>query len=145
MRWLRSRPDVPERPEAALLRVLGATDQIPAPAFGCWVYGLLGHDGETFYIGQSENLLTRLGHWHKVYGDTLAGVWLVACANEWDMSVTEDFLISRLKPRVNIRGASDELAQIRARVLSRKQQRGAAMGAARGEAYAAAGREGDAG
>ena len=138
MIWRKREPEQAD-PREVLLAALGAVTDIPVPATGFWCYGLRGHDGVTFYVGQSANLLTRLGHWHKVYGDALAAIWLVRCANEWDMSITEDFLIARLKPAVNVRGTSDELARIRDRVLNRNQARGRAMGLALHESRAAEG------
>lgn len=117
----RREPEPPDQ-NAALLAVLGATGQVPAPAFGCWVYGLRDASGETFYIGKSENLLTRLGHWHKTYGDALASVWLVRCASEWQMQVTEDFLIDRFQPRMNVHGMSDEETRIRERIMTRSRR-----------------------
>lgn len=115
----RRREPEPVDQKAALLAVLGATGQVPAPAFGFWVYGLREADGTTFYIGKSANLLTRLGAHHKTYGEALAGVWLVRCASEWQMQVTEDFLIDRFQPRMNVHGMSDEEQKIRERIMTR--------------------------
>ena len=97
MSWRRKQPaDFGQAvSEKALLGVLGVTFTIPPDGAGMWVYGLRDGDPGTFYIGQSEHILTRLGAHRKTFGDTLVSVWLVPCTSVWSMTVTEDFLIEQ--------------------------------------------------
>lgn len=111
----RGREPEPASFEDALLAVLGVTGVIPADGAGMWVYGLRDAAGETFYVGQSESVLTRLGAHRTAFGALLCSVWLVPVTSPWAMTTTEDFLIDRLQPRMNIRGMADEEAQLRAR------------------------------
>jgi hypothetical protein len=112
--------------EDALLAVLGATTVLPPDGAGFWVYGLRNAAGETFYVGQSGSLLTRLGYWRKVYLDTLVSVWLVQVNSERSMTVTEDFLIDRLQPRMNVHGMADEEKRVQARIAHRAERTRAA-------------------
>lgn len=123
MRWPWRKAPEPESPEQELLRVLGAVHVIPPTGPGYFVYGLVGHDGVTFYTGQSGDILTRLGAHLKTYGDAIAEVWLVPVSSKWSMEVTEDFLIDRLQPRVNVHGTSNEADLIRERLARRRSER----------------------
>jgi hypothetical protein len=87
----------------------------------CFVYGLDNADGECFYIGLSESLLTRLGMWQKHYGDYLAGIRVLRCTDAEDMDVTENFLIKRMQPRMNVNGTENE--ERRRRAKARKAPR----------------------
>lgn len=116
--WRRKNPLAPGA-ESELLAVLGVTFTIPPDGAGMWVYGLRDGDPGTFYIGQSEHILTRLGAHRKTFGDTLVSVWLVPCTSVWSMTVTEDFLIDRLQPRMNVHGMANEEALIKARIARR--------------------------
>jgi excinuclease UvrABC nuclease subunit len=136
VRWPWARR-VPEDPGVALLRSLGAVEMF-APLSGRYVYGLVGLDGKVFYVGQSENIMTRLGAHLKTYGDNLASVLLVKVASEWSMTVTEDFLIDRVQPAMNVYGMADEADRVRAR-MARRQVRTRDMRAAKAEQKAVAG------
>lgn len=105
--------------EEALLAVLGVTFTIPPDGGGMWVYGLRDSDAVTFYVGKSGHILTRLGAHRKTYGDTLVSVWLVPVRSVWSMTVTEDFLIDRLQPRMNVHGMADEEDLIKERIARR--------------------------
>ena len=105
--------------ESALLEVLGVTTVIPPDGAGRWVYGLRDGAAETFYVGKSGHILTRLGEHRKTYGDTLVSVWLVPVRSVWSMTVTEDFLIDRLQPRMNVHGMADEEELIKERIARR--------------------------
>lgn len=127
MPWHR-KPAQPVSFEEAVLAALGVTLIIPPDGSGMWVYGLRNAAGETFYVGQSAQILTRLGAHRKVYRATLTSVWLVPCEDAWDMTVTEDFLIKRLKPVMNVHGMSDETEKIKERI-ARKASRQKAVNA----------------
>ncbi len=105
--------------EEALLSVLGVTGILPPDGDGMWVYGLRNAAGETFYVGKSENILTRLGAHRKTYRDTLIAVWLVPCESVLAMVTTEEFLINRLKPAMNVHGMDDEAARVKERIARR--------------------------
>lgn len=127
MRGLRrARPADPVREhEAALLAALGATETLPADGAGFWVYGLRDGAGETFYVGKSASIWTRLGAHRRRFGATLCSVWLVRRASEWSMVVTEDFLIDELQPRLNVHGMADEEERVRDRTLAKARRRSA--------------------
>lgn len=108
--------------EDSLLSALSVTFALPPDGDGMWVYGLRNAAGETFYVGKSGNILTRLGAHRKTYRDTLVKVWLVPCASEWAMTTTEDLLIDRLQPVMNVHGMSDEAERVKARI-ARKSER----------------------
>jgi hypothetical protein len=120
VKW--TRPAEPEDSGVALLKSVGAVELF-APLTGFWVYGLVGPDGKVFYIGQSANIMTRLGAHVKTFGANLTSVLLVKVSSEWSMTVTEDFLIDRVQPPVNVHGMSDESDRIRSRMARRSQRR----------------------
>lgn len=111
--------------EAALLAALDATETLPADGAGFWVYGLRDAAGETFYVGKSASIWTRLGAHRRKFGDTLCSVWLIRRPSEWSMVVTEDFMIDELQPRLNVHGMADEEERIRSRVVTRGKRRSA--------------------
>jgi hypothetical protein len=82
---------------------------LPLPRKGeCFVYALDGPDGTCFYIGLSESLFSRLDHWRRTYGDYLAGIRVLRCEDADDMIRTENFLIKRMQPRMNVSGTETE-------------------------------------
>jgi excinuclease UvrABC nuclease subunit len=117
VRWFWERPE-PEDPAAALLRSLGAVKVVPMLP-GLYAYGLVGRDGQVFYVGQSKDLHRRIHEHVKTYGDALVSVLAVRVGSDWSMTVTEDFLIDRLQPVMNVHGMSDEADKIRARQARR--------------------------
>lgn len=111
MKLRRRKPDPAPAPPRDLLDLLGA---VPLSAIGipregdCFVYGLGNAEGECFYVGLSESLYTRLGVWQKTYGDYLTEIRVLRCRDAADMDVTENFLIYRMQPRMNINGTENE-------------------------------------
>jgi hypothetical protein len=94
-------------PPRDLLDLLGAVPfgEIGVPRKGeCFVYGLDNETDGCFYIGLSESLYTRLGVWQKTYGNYLTGIRVLRCRDAADMDVTENFLIGRMQPRMNVNG-----------------------------------------
>lgn len=71
---------------------------------GCFVYVLLDEDRRTpLYIGQSTNLLPRLGqHMHAHYGKQVTLVVTIRCSHELEMRGMERMLIRQYHPRLNI-------------------------------------------
>ena len=112
----------PDDPGRALLASLGAVELVPLLP-GLYVYGLAGRDGKVFYVGQSRDLYRRIHEHQKTYGDALAAVLAVRVASDWSMTVTEDFLIDRLQPAMNVHGMSDETDRIRKRAARRSLQK----------------------
>ena len=102
-------------PPRDLLDLLGAVpfSELSLPREGeSFVYGLDNADGECFYVGKSENLLTRLGSWQKTYGDYLTGIRVLRVKDKDDMEVTELFAIQRMQPRMNRLGTEAERRRI---------------------------------
>jgi hypothetical protein len=73
---------------------------------GFYVYVLYGHDGQVQYVGQSTNILSRLGshmgaRWKR---DETARVKLIECAHQDQMKRLEAVLIRRFTPPWNTFG-----------------------------------------
>ena len=117
MMW-RRKPEPPSF-EEALLAVLGVDWVLPPDGAGMWVYGLRNAAGETFYVGKSEQHSHPAGRapqdlpGHAHVG--VAGAVRVGVA----MVTTEEFLITRLKPAMNVHGMSDEAARVKERIARR--------------------------
>ncbi len=108
----------PPAPPRDLLDLLGAVpfSELPLPREGdCFVYGLGNAGGECFYVGLSMSLYTRLGVWQKTYGDYLTEIRVLLCRDEDDMNVTENFLICRMQPAMNVNGTENEKRRQQAR------------------------------
>jgi hypothetical protein len=117
-------------PPKDLLDLLGAVpwSDISLPREGeCFVYALDNAAGECFYVGKSENLLTRLGSWQKTYGDYLTGIRVLRVKDKDDMEVTELFVIERMQPKMNRLGTDAERRRIA--VKSRQAPRAHNQGA----------------
>ena len=112
---------MPARLEAAGTDWLGWAGAVPfsqagTPRYGdFYVYGLYDAAGECFYVGLSNSLLSRLSLWQRTYGDYLAGIRVLRCADEDDMNRTENWLIGRMQPRENTRGTETEERRRQAR------------------------------
>jgi predicted GIY-YIG superfamily endonuclease len=72
---------------------------------GYFVYILWGEDGNAVYVGQSTNVLSRIGyHMSKDKSKLTATehVELIRCDDRDDMNTAEISLIRKLKPALNI-------------------------------------------
>jgi excinuclease UvrABC nuclease subunit len=103
----------------ALLASLGAVEVVPMLP-GMYAYGLVGRDGKVFYVGRTTDMHRRIYEHVKTYGDALVSVLAVRVASDWSMTVTEDFLIDRLQPPMNVHGMSDEAEKVRDRMARRR-------------------------
>jgi hypothetical protein len=74
---------------------------------GFFVYLLLDDEATPFYIGQSRNILGRLGTHTARFGRRICGVRLIRCESRADMDATESVLIRQHQPVENIRGVND--------------------------------------
>src|SRR5208283_4700464 len=80
---------------------------------GYFVYILWGADERPIYVGQSTNILSRLG---SHLGDRtkrrlITKVQLVRCATRHVMDITEDDLIAHYRPQLNIAGNCSPLPE----------------------------------
>lgn len=106
------RPRVPaeDKPVSAL-QFLGAV--LLPDLSGWWVYALADvRDGRIFYVGQSENLISRLRDHGYAYAERFdpARVYLVRAADQAQADLYELTLIERYDPECNRLGRREELA-----------------------------------
>ena len=114
MRLRRARQDAPTVPMAAprpsALEYYGA--RMLPDLSGWWVYALGAcDDGRIFYVGQSNNLISRLRDWSYQHKDLYdpAKVYLIPVGNEARACVVELELIDHYQPERNQVGKTDEL------------------------------------
>jgi GIY-YIG catalytic domain len=110
---LSRRQAVQQEPERDPLRLLGATyHNLP---WGYWVYVLFQADGTVFYVGSSENLISRFrDHLYK-YKGRFHHYALVTCRSEHQMKTRELFLIDWYQPEENLAG-TEEIEELRRQV-----------------------------
>lgn len=104
---------VPEKIARDPLEFLGA--EFHGLPQGCWVYNLHQADGTIFYIGQSENLISRLRDHIYKYGKRLHHYSTISCRDEYQMDLIELFLIDWYQPAENKSGTT-EVENLRRRV-----------------------------
>ena len=87
---------------------------------GYWVYALLDATEDVFYVGQSENLASRIGRHVEAYGARLVAIRYLECRSEQHMYVTEQWLIDMLQPPMNVLGTEVEarMREMRRRISS---------------------------
>lgn len=71
---------------------------------GCYVYVLWDQSGEPIYVGQSTNVLSRVGSHMSPgrKGPDVARVSFIRCASKESMCALERHMIFLLNPRLNI-------------------------------------------
>jgi len=94
------------------VRALNGQDIDPR---GWFVYILWNSANKVIYVGQSRNVLHRVGSHVVKHGDQIARVSLIRCASRRRMELTEDWLIDLFQPPLNIVGTWDEQARWEAR------------------------------
>ena len=95
----------PPEPQGPLAYLGAKTLIIPR---GPWVYALHEPNDSVFYVGQSENLASRIGRHVEGYGQRLHHASLIECTSENHMYVTEQWLIDMLQPSMNTLGTENE-------------------------------------
>jgi hypothetical protein len=70
---------------------------------GFFVYLLIGHHDKPIYIGQSTNILSRLGsHMSGNKRELTSKVQIIRCRNKKSMNLTESILIKQHQPMLNV-------------------------------------------
>jgi hypothetical protein len=96
-------------PAAQLLAGLGAETFGCFPSQGFCVYCLWDDRDVLLYVGQTTNLLRRLGeHQQSPTRGAFVRVSLFRCYSERQMHLTEEWLIDRLQPPLNVWGTRDQ-------------------------------------
>jgi hypothetical protein len=105
-----------EIPADALMRELGARDFDPR---GFFVYILWDAEDEAVYVGQSANILSRLGNHMQdaeKRGQTVRASF-IRCETRREMDATEAWLISKLDPKLNI-ALTDKPRSVRRKAIA---------------------------
>jgi hypothetical protein len=74
---------------------------------GYFVYFLYGTDDELLYVGQSANILARLGQHVKKLGRRISRIETTQYSTAWQMMRAERDAITSMNPVLNIRGKPD--------------------------------------